>query len=176
MSKMGVSTVASYTGAQIFEAFGLGAEVIDSCFTGTTSRLGGVGFDVLAEEVLRWHRQAYPADDVRPSHRALDVGGEYQWRREGELHLFNPNTVFKLQHSTRQGRYDIFKDYTRQVDEQAHRLMTLRGLFRFKTGRCARRCRSTRSSRSSRSSSGSPPAPSPTGRSRRRCTRRWPSP
>ena len=134
MSKMGVSTVASYTGAQIFEAFGLGAEVIDSCFTGTTSRLGGVGFDVLAEEVLRRHRHAYPADDVRPTHRALAVGGEYQWRREGELHLFNPNTVFKLQHSTRQGRYEIFKDYTRQVDEQAHRLMTLRGLFRFREG------------------------------------------
>ncbi|HWM59711.1 MAG TPA: glutamate synthase large subunit, partial [Pseudonocardia sp.] len=132
MSKMGVSTVASYTGAQIFEAFGLGSEVIDRCFTGTTSRLGGVGFDVLAEEVLRWHRQAFPTDGVRPSHRALAVGGEYQWRREGELHLFNPQTVFKLQHSTRQGRYDVFKDYTRQVDEQSHRLMTLRGLFRFR--------------------------------------------
>jgi glutamate synthase (NADPH) large chain len=134
MSKMGVSTVASYTGAQIFEAFGLGAEVVDSCFTGTTSRLGGVGFDVLAEEVLSRHRRAYPADDVRPTHRALDIGGDYQWRREGELHLFNPNTVFKLQHSTRQGRYEIFKDYTRLVDEQANRLMTLRGLFRFREG------------------------------------------
>jgi len=134
MSKMGVSTVASYTGAQIFEAFGLGAEVVDSCFTGTTSRLGGVGFDVLAEEVLSQHRRAYPADDVRPTHRALSVGGDYQWRREGELHLFNPNTVFKLQHSTRQGRYEIFKDYTRLVDEQANRLMTLRGLFRFREG------------------------------------------
>jgi len=134
MSKMGVSTVASYTGAQIFEAFGLGPEVVDSCFTGTTSRLGGVGFDVLAEEVLRSHRRAYPADGVRPNHRSLEVGGEYQWRREGELHLFNPSTVFKLQHSTRQGRYDVFKDYTRQVDQQAHRLMTLRGLFTFKQG------------------------------------------
>jgi glutamate synthase (NADPH) large chain len=134
MSKMGVSTVASYTGAQIFEAFGLGAEVVDSCFTGTTSRLGGVGFDVLAEEVLSRHRRAYPADDVRPTHRALDIGGDYQWRREGELHLFNPNTVFKLQHSTRQGRYEIFKDYTRMVDEQANRLMSLRGLFRFREG------------------------------------------
>jgi glutamate synthase (NADPH/NADH) large chain len=134
MSKMGVSTVASYTGAQIFEAVGLGDEVIARCFTGTTSRLGGVGFEVLAEEVLRWHRQAYPSDGVRPSHRALTVGGEYQWRREGELHLFNPQTVFKLQHSTRAGRYEVFKDYTRQVDEQAHRLMTLRGLFRFREG------------------------------------------
>jgi glutamate synthase (NADPH/NADH) large chain len=134
MSKMGVSTVASYTGAQIFEAVGLGKEVIDACFTGTTSRLGGVGFDVLAEEVLRHHRRAYPADGVRAHHRALTVGGEYQWRREGELHLFNPQTVFKLQHSTRQGRYEVFKEYTKAVDEQAHRLMTLRGLFRFKDG------------------------------------------
>ena len=134
MSKIGVSTVASYTGAQIFEAVGLGAEVIDTCFTGTTSRLGGVGFDVLAEEVLTRHRRAFPADGIRAAHRALEVGGEYQWRREGELHLFNPTTVFKLQHSTRQGRYEIFKEYTRAVDEQAHRLMTLRGLFRFKDG------------------------------------------
>ena len=134
MSKIGVSTVASYTGAQIFEAIGLGPEVIDSCFAGTTSRLGGVGFDELAEEVLIQHRRAFPADGVRPSHRTLPVGGEYQWRREGELHLFNPQTVFKLQHSTRQGRYDIFKEYTRAVDDQAQRLMTLRGLFRFKEG------------------------------------------
>ena len=134
MSKIGVSTVASYTGAQIFEAIGLGADVIDSCFTGTTSRLGGVGFDVLAEEVLRHHRLAYPSDEVRAHHRSLAVGGEYQWRREGELHLFNPQTVFTLQHSTRQGRYDVFKDYTRRVDEQAQRLMTLRGLFTFTDG------------------------------------------
>ncbi len=134
MSKIGVSTVASYTGAQIFEAFGLGRDVIDTCFTGTTSRLGGVGFDVLAEEVLTRHRRAFPSDGVHAAHRALEIGGEYQWRREGELHLFNPTTVFKLQHSTRQGRYDIFKEYTRAVDEQAHRLMTLRGLFRFKEG------------------------------------------
>jgi glutamate synthase (NADPH) large chain len=134
MSKMGVSTVASYTGAQIFEAVGLGAEVVDACFTGTTSRLGGVGFDVLAEEVLTRHRKAFPSDAIRAAHRALDVGGEYQWRREGELHLFNPTTVFKLQHSTRQGRYEIFKEYTRAVDDQAQKLMTLRGLFRFARG------------------------------------------
>ncbi|WP_438811001.1 glutamate synthase large subunit [Pseudonocardia alni] len=134
MSKMGVSTVASYTGAQIFEAVGLGSEVIDAAFRGTASRIGGVGFDVLAEEVLAHHRRAYPADDVRASHRALPVGGEYQWRREGELHLFNPQTVFKLQHSTRAGKYEVFKEYTKAVDEQAKRLMTLRGLFRFKDG------------------------------------------
>ncbi|MDN5858551.1 MAG: glutamate synthase large subunit [Pseudonocardia sp.] len=134
MSKMGVSTVASYTGAQIFEAVGLGSDVVDACFTGTTSRLGGVGFDVLAEEALRHHRSAFPPDGVHASHRALEVGGEYQWRREGELHLFNPQTVFKLQHSTRQGRYEVFKEYTKAVDEQANALMTLRGLFRFKDG------------------------------------------
>ncbi|GLZ10666.1 glutamate synthase [Actinomadura sp. NBRC 104425] len=134
MSKMGVSTVASYTGAQIFEAIGLGAEVIDRCFTGTTSRLGGVGFDVLAREVAERHRRAYPPRGVEPAHRTLEVGGEYQWRREGEEHLFNPETVFKLQHATRTRRYEVFKEYTRRVDEQAERLMTLRGLFRLREG------------------------------------------
>jgi glutamate synthase (NADPH/NADH) large chain len=134
MSKMGVSTVASYTGAQIFEAIGLGGEVVDTCFTGTTSRLGGVGFDVVAEEVARRHRKAFPADGVHAHHRELDTGGIYQWRREGEAHLFNPHTVFKLQHATRSRRYEIFKEYTRAVDEQSERLMTLRGLFRFTEG------------------------------------------
>ncbi|WP_405084670.1 glutamate synthase large subunit [Microbispora sp. NBC_01389] len=130
MSKMGVSTVASYTGAQIFEALGLGAEVIDRCFTGTTSRLGGVGFDVLAREALERHARAYPR--AENPHRRLEVGGEYQWRREGEPHLFNPTTVFKLQHSTRTRRYEIFKEYTSLVDGQSQKLMTLRGLFRLR--------------------------------------------
>ncbi|MDQ3826085.1 MAG: glutamate synthase-related protein, partial [Actinomycetota bacterium] len=134
MSKMGVSTVASYTGAQIFEAIGLGPEVIDSCFTGTTSRLGGVGFDTLAEEVARWHGRAFPRDGVHAPHRELAIGGDYQWRREGEPHMFSPQTVFKLQHSTRTGRYEIFKEYTRLVDDQSQRLMTLRGLFTFQEG------------------------------------------
>jgi glutamate synthase (NADPH/NADH) large chain len=134
MSKMGVSTVASYTGAQIFEAIGLGETVVENCFTGTTSRLGGVDFDVLAEEVARRHRKAFPEDGMHASHRELEVGGDYQWRREGEAHLFNPQTVFKLQHSTRSGSYEIFKEYTRAVDEQSERLMTLRGLFAFKDG------------------------------------------
>jgi glutamate synthase (NADPH/NADH) large chain len=132
MSKMGVSTVASYTGAQIFEALGLGQELVDEYFTGTTSRLGGVGLDVIAEEVASRHRHAYPR--VPHKHRTLWVGGEYQWRREGEAHLFNPQTVFKLQHATRSGQYDVFKQYTSAVDEQAARLMTLRGLFRFAEG------------------------------------------
>ncbi|PXY27001.1 glutamate synthase large subunit [Prauserella muralis] len=134
MSKMGVSTVASYTGAQIFEAIGLGEEVIETCFTGTTSRLGGIGFDVLAREVAERHRKAFPSDGFHANHRELETGGDYQWRREGEPHLFNPQTVFKLQHSTRSGKYDIFKEYTQAVDDQAERLMTLRGLFDLKEG------------------------------------------
>ncbi|MEU1882277.1 glutamate synthase large subunit [Streptosporangium sp. NPDC020072] len=132
MSKMGVSTVASYTGAQIFEALGLDENVIGTCFTGTTSRLGGVGFDVLAGESALRHARAYPR--AENAHRRLEVGGEYQWRREGEPHLFNPETVFKLQHATRSRRYEIFKEYTSLVDSQAERLMTLRGLFTLREG------------------------------------------
>ena len=132
MSKMGVSTVASYTGAQIFEAVGLSQELVDRYFTGTTSKLGGIGLDTIAEEVARRHRKAYPVDGIAPAHRRLEIGGEYQWRREGEPHLFDPETVFRLQHSTRAGRYDVFKQYTARVNEQSERLMTLRGLFGFK--------------------------------------------
>ncbi|GAA1514065.1 glutamate synthase large subunit [Kribbella lupini] len=135
MSKMGVSTVASYTGAQIFEATGLSPDLVDAYFTGTSSKLGGIGLDVVAEEVRRRHLRAYPASGILPAHRKLEIGGEYQWRREGEPHLFDPETVFRLQHSTRTGRYDIFKQYTSRVDEQSERLMTLRGLFGFDSGR-----------------------------------------
>jgi glutamate synthase (NADPH/NADH) large chain len=127
MSKMGVSTVSSYTGAQIFEAMGLGDEVIGTCFAGTPSRLGGVGFEVLAEEAAL--RAKHAAGGAHFAHRRLETGGEYQWRREGEPHLFSPETVFKLQHSTRTRRYEIFKEYTRLVDDQSKKLMTLRGLF-----------------------------------------------
>ena len=132
MSKMGVSTVASYTGAQIFEAIGIGAEVIESCFAGTSSRLGGIGFDQLAAEAAARHARAFPARGVRPAHRRLETGGEYQWRREGEPHLFNPETVFKLQHATRSRRQEIFAEYTSLVDDQSARLMTLRGLLRIR--------------------------------------------
>jgi glutamate synthase (NADPH/NADH) large chain len=134
MSKMGVSTVASYTGAQIFEAIGLSQELVDTHFTGTTSRLGGVGLDVIAEEVRRRHDVAYPPSGIPQAHRQLEVGGEYQWRREGPPHLFDPDTVFRLQHATRAGQYDVFKAYTAKVDEQSERLMTLRGLFSLRTG------------------------------------------
>ena len=132
MSKMGVSTVASYTGAQIFEATGLGADVISECFTGTSSRLGGIGFDVLAAESAARHARAFPALGARPPHRRLETGGEYQWRRDGEPHLFNPETVFKLQHATRSRRRDVFAEYTRLVDSQSERLMTLRGMLRIR--------------------------------------------
>ena len=137
MSKMGVSTVASYRGAQIFEAIGISNEVIDKYFTGTTSRLGGVGLDVLAQEVAKRHDVAYPFTGISPAHRQLAIGGEYQWRREGEPHLFDPETVFKLQHSTRTGQMDIFRSYTEKVNEQSKRLMTIRGLFELSKDRKA---------------------------------------
>jgi glutamate synthase (NADPH/NADH) large chain len=134
MSKMGISTVASYRGAQVFEAIGLSQELVDQYFTGTVSRIGGVGLDELAEEIRRRHNRAYPKRPTELAHRDLEIGGEYQWRREGEYHLFNPETVFKLQHATRSGQYKIFKEYTRLVDDQSRRLATLRGLFTFREG------------------------------------------
>jgi glutamate synthase (NADPH/NADH) large chain len=134
MSKMGISTVSSYSGAQCFEAIGLNADVVEKYFTGTISQLGGIGIDVLHQEIAARHASAYPVERAVNIHRNLDIGGEYQWRREGPPHLFNPETVFKLQHSTRAKRYDIFKQYTSAVDDQAERLMTLRGLFKFKEG------------------------------------------
>jgi glutamate synthase (NADPH) large chain len=134
MSKMGISTVASYTAAQAFEAIGLDCAVVDEYFTGTSSQIGGVGLDVLAEEVKQRHRRAYPDNPTERVHRRLEVGGEYAFRREGELHLFTPETVFLLQHSTRTKRYEIFKQYTDEVDRLSREGGTLRGLFEFKTG------------------------------------------
>ena len=134
MSKIGISTVASYTGAQIFEAIGLGDELVDKYFTGTVSRLGGIGLDEIARAIQLRHSVANPRRPELRSHRRLELGGEYQWRREGEYHLFNPETVFKLQHATRAKRYDIFKEYTSRVDDQSKHLATLRGLFKFKDG------------------------------------------
>ncbi|MCA1851975.1 MAG: glutamate synthase subunit alpha, partial [Beggiatoa sp.] len=130
ISKMGISTIQSYRGAQIFEAVGLHKSVIDKYFTWTASRIGGIGIDVIAKEVGLRHHHAYPE---RPAGKPdLDWGGEYQWRRDGEYHLFNPETVFRLQHATRSGQYKIFKEYTRLVDEQSEHLATLRGLFDLK--------------------------------------------
>ncbi len=110
MSKMGISTVASYTGAEIFEAIGLGVDIMADYFGGLPSRLGGVELEDIASEVERRHRRAFPDRPNHLAHRTLATGGEYQWRREGEYHLFNPDTVFKLQHATRSGRYDIFRE------------------------------------------------------------------
>jgi glutamate synthase (NADPH/NADH) large chain len=130
MSKMGISTLQSYCGAQIFEAIGLSQKFIDKYFTHTTSRIGGVAIDVVAEEVRLRHARAFGRQPVRP--QELESGGEYQWRRDGEYHLFNPETVFKLQHATRSGQYSVFKEYTRAVDVQNEHRATLRGLFRLK--------------------------------------------
>jgi len=134
MSKMGVSTIASYTGAQIFEAIGLSKEIVEEYFVGATSRLGGVGIETIAQETIKRHHIAYPPGGEIPGSKKLQIGGEYQWRREGEPHLFDPETVFTLQHATRAKRFDVFKRYTSRVDDQSKRLMTLRGLFTFKEG------------------------------------------
>jgi glutamate synthase (NADPH/NADH) large chain len=134
MSKMGISVVGSYVGAQAFEAVGLSREFVEEYFTGTTTKLGGIGIDAIAAENLARHYAAYPEEGTSRAHERLATGGEYQWRREGPPHLFNPDTVFRLQHATRSRRYDIFRDYTRMVDEQANNLMTLRGLFTLRSG------------------------------------------
>ena len=127
MSKMGISTLQSYRGAQIFEAVGLDEAFVDRCFTWTASRLGGIGIDTVADEVVRRHRRAFP--DRGREDDELDTGGEYQWRRDGEHHLFNPETVFKLQHATRSGQYAVYRDYARLVNDQSRKRATLRGLF-----------------------------------------------
>jgi glutamate synthase (ferredoxin) len=130
MSKMGISTAQSYCGAQIFEAVGLNADVVDKYFTWTASRVGGIGLGVIAAEVQARHRQAFPDRSVNG--HTLDVGGHYQYRREGEYHLFNPETVHKLQYACRTGDYKVFKEYSAQVNDQSKRFCTLRGLFELK--------------------------------------------
>ncbi|MGE0394476.1 MAG: glutamate synthase large subunit [Vicinamibacterales bacterium] len=127
MSKMGISTLQSYCGAQIFEAVGLNEWFVERYFTGTASQIGGVNIDVIAEEVRARHDRAFGRRPVGP--KELEWGGEYQWRRDGEFHLFNPETVQKLQHATRSGQYAIFKQYTKAVDDQSQRRATLRSLF-----------------------------------------------
>lgn len=131
MSKMGVSTIMSYRGAQLFEAVGLNQEVIDKYFTGTTSRVGGIGLDEIAEEVATRHRVAYPNQWTATPHRRLRVGGQYKWRRTGEDHLNDPESVFLLQQATQRGDYGLFKKYSEHVNDTSNRLMTLRGLMKF---------------------------------------------
>jgi glutamate synthase (NADPH/NADH) large chain len=132
MSKMGISTVGAYTAAQVFESFGLSQATLDEYFTGTSSKLGGVGLDVIAEEAARRHRRAYPDNPTDRVHQRLDVGGEYAYRRDGELHLFTPETVFLLQHATKTKQEDVYRRYTAEVERLARKGGELRGLFSFR--------------------------------------------
>jgi glutamate synthase (ferredoxin) len=127
MAKMGISTLQSYCGAQIFEAVGLNRDLVDRYFTGTASRVNGIGIDVIAEEVRRRHEHAFPERPVGAAE--LDWGGEYQWRRDGEHHMVNPDMIARLQHSTRAASYGAFKEYTRLCDDQSRQRATLRGLI-----------------------------------------------
>ena len=127
MSKMGISTLQSYRGAQIFEAVGLNKAFVDRYFTWTASRVGGIGIATVAAEVQRRHQRAFPTRGDEDGE--LDSGGEYQWRRDGEYHLFNPETVYKLQHATRSGQYDVYQEYAQLVNNQSRKRATLRGLF-----------------------------------------------
>ena len=130
MSKMGISTIKSYCGAQIFEAIGLGRELVDRYFTWTPSRVGGIGLAELAQETSQQHARAFPAIPVRGE--TLEVYGQYQFRKDGELHLFNPRTIHLLQKACRINDYATFKEYTRLIDDQSERLATLRGLLELK--------------------------------------------
>ena len=132
MAKMGISAIQSYRGAQVFEAVGLRQDVIDEYFTWTPSRVGGIGMDVIAQEVLVRHRAAFP--ERRVNGHTLPVGGQYQWRSDGEFHLFNPESIHRLQKAVRTGNFTTFKEYSRLVNEQATNLCTLRGLLDFKAG------------------------------------------
>ncbi|MFL6618032.1 MAG: glutamate synthase large subunit, partial [Povalibacter sp.] len=132
MAKMGISAIQSYRGAQVFEAVGLRQDVIDEYFSWTASRIGGIGMDVIAQEVLVRHKAAFP--DRRVDGHTLPVGGLYQWRSDGEFHLFNPESIHRLQKSVRTENFSVFKEYSRLVNEQATNLCTLRGLLDFKAG------------------------------------------
>jgi glutamate synthase (ferredoxin) len=130
MSKMGISTAQSYCGAQIFEAIGLNKDLVDRYFTWTASRVSGIGLDVIAREVQARHRRAFPERSVNG--HTLEAGGQYQYRRDGEYHLFNPETVHKLQYACRTGNYQVFQEYSAQVNDRSRQLCTLRGLFEFR--------------------------------------------
>src|SRR5439155_17239023 len=131
-SKMGISTVQSYRGAQIFEAIGLSDEVIDRYFSKTASRIKGVGLDVIAREALERHRRGFPP--IKVNGEVLENGGFYQWRRDGEYHMWNPETVAKMQHAVRVESYKTFKEYTALVNDESRQRCTLRGLLKFRSG------------------------------------------
>ncbi len=132
MSKIGISTLRSYHGAQIFEIVGLRSDVVEKCFKGSISRIQGLGFDGLAKEIMQRHTQAYPERQVaRPD---LEEGGIYQWKQRGEVHMFNPQTIHLLQYATRKKDYATFKKYSKLIDEQSEKALTLRGLLTFRKG------------------------------------------
>lgn len=129
LSKMGISTIQSYRGAQIFEAVGLGNEIINQYFANTPSRIDGIGIDVVAMEAIVRHSSSFGSSEIID--KTLDTGGEYQWRKNGEYHLYNPETIHKLQNACRTGDYGLFKEYTGLINEQTQKLCTLRGLIEF---------------------------------------------
>ena len=133
-AKMGISTLWSYRGAQIFEAVGISEPVVDEFFTGTPSKIGGIDLEIIAEEALRFHQRAFPPDG-RPDPE-LDLGGDYQWRHRGsERHLFSPKSIHKLQQAASQNDPGVFREYARLIDDQSRNLFTIRGLLRFKPDR-----------------------------------------
>jgi len=134
-SKMGISTLQSYQGAQIFEALGINSDVINKYFTNTISRIEGIGLNEIAKESMMRHRSGYPADDNPLMDDQLDSGGDYAWRHDGERHLFNPTTIRLLQHSSALNDYGMFKQYTQTIDDQSTKAYTLRGLMKFKSDR-----------------------------------------
>lgn len=174
MSKMGISTYMSYTGAQIFEAVGLQKALVDKYFTGTASNIEGIGIFQVAEEALRQHRAAFGNDPVLAND--LEAGGEYAYRVRGEEHMWTPDSIAKLQHASRQNNYRTYKEYAQIINDQSRRHMTLRGAISSSASTRRAPSRWTTSSRPRRSSSASPPAPCRWARSRPRRTRCWPWP
>ena len=173
MSKMGISTVQSYRGAQIFEAVGLDEGMVDEYFTWTPSRVGGIGLDAIEREAVQRHGAAYNAIEV-PANQPLPPGGSYQWRRGGEHHQWNPDTIAMLQHAARTNDWDVYRKFARLSNDQTRRIATLRGLLEFNGDRAP--VPLTKWSRHRKSSSGSPPARLPSALSARKSTRPWPSP
>ena len=171
ISKMGISTLRSYHAAQQFEAVGLSRAVIDRYFTGTPSRISGCDLGVIAREALDRHRAGF--EPPAPGSLELDYGGEYQFRSDGERHLWNPETIVKLQHAVMQDDPKVYAEYAEAINNQSRDLMTLRGLFEFTAGEP---CRWKRLSRPARSSNDSTRGPCRTARLAVRPTKRWPSP
>lgn len=167
MAKMGISTVASYRGAQIFETIGLATPLVNKYFSGTSSRCEGSGLDEIAGETLARHRAAFPGRHLPDAERALESGGVYQWRKDGEFHLFNPETIHLLQKSVRTGSYDVYKQYALKINDQSENLSTLRSLIGA-SATSANRCLSRKSNPWRKSPAASRPARCLSARFRRK--------